>query len=31
MDLEHDAKAFNQLLPRVRILDIEEFDPAAFL
>jgi uncharacterized protein len=30
-DLEHDAKAFNQLLPRVRILDIEEFDPAAFL
>ena len=30
-DLEHDAKAFNQLLPRVRILDIESFDPAAFL
>ena len=30
-DLEQDAKAFNQLLPRVRILDIEEFDPAAFL
>ena len=30
-DLEQDAKAFNQLLPRVRILDIEEFDPVAFL
>ncbi|MCW2715126.1 MAG: hypothetical protein JWN88_2173 [Frankiales bacterium] len=30
-DLEHDAKAFNQLLPRVRILDIETFDPTAFL
>ena len=30
-DLEQDAKAFNQLLPRVRILDIESFDPAAFL
>ena len=30
-DLEHDARAFNQALPRVRILDIEEFDPAAYL
>ncbi len=30
-DMEHDAQAFNQLLPRVRILDIESFDPAAFL
>jgi putative heme uptake system protein len=30
-DLEHDAKAFNKSLPRVRILSIEEFDPAAFL
>jgi uncharacterized protein len=30
-DLEHDAKAFNQLLPRVRILDIDAFDPTAFL
>jgi uncharacterized protein len=30
-DLEHDAMAFNQLLPRVRIVDIEQFDPAAFL
>lgn len=31
LDLEHDAKAFNHLLPRVRILDIESFDPTAFL
>ena len=30
-DLEHDAQAFNRPLPRVRILDIEAFDPAAFL
>lgn len=30
-DLEHDAKAFNQPLPRVRILDIDAFDPAAYL
>ena len=30
-DLEHDARAFNQPLPRVRILSIEDFDPAAFL
>ena len=30
-DMEHDAQAFNQLLPRVRILDIESFDPEAFL
>jgi len=30
-DLEHDAKAFNKVLPRVRIIDIEAFDPAAFL
>ena len=30
-DLEQDAKAFNKLLPRVRILDIEQFDPVAFL
>ncbi len=30
-DLEQDAKAFNKLLPRVRILDIEAFDPVAFL
>ncbi len=30
-DLEQDAQAFNKLLPRVRILDIEAFDPALFL
>ena len=30
-DLEQDAQAFNRPLPRVRILDIEAFDPAAFL
>lgn len=30
-DLEHDAKAFTKPLPRVRILDIETFDPTAFL
>ncbi len=30
-DLEQDAKAFNQMLPRVRILDIDQFDPTAFL
>ena len=30
-DLEQDAKAFNRVLPRVRIIDIEAFDPAAYL
>ena len=30
-DLEQDAQAFNRMLPRVRILDIESFDPTAFL
>ena len=30
-DLESDAKAFTRPLPRVRILDIDAFDPAAFL
>ena len=30
-DLEQDAKAFRAVLPRVRILDIESFDPTAFL
>ena len=30
-DLEQDAQAFNRMLPRVRILDIESFDPVAFL
>jgi len=31
LDLEHDARAFTKPLPRVRILDIEAFDPVAFL
>ncbi len=30
-DLETDFKAFTKPLPRVRILDIEAFDPTAFL
>ncbi len=30
-DLEHDVKAFNEQLPRVRIIPIAEFDPAQFL
>lgn len=30
-DLEHDVKAFNATLPRLRIIPIEEFDPVAFL
>jgi uncharacterized protein len=30
-DLEHDVKAFNVTLPRVRIIPIDEFDPADFL
>ena len=30
-DLEQDAKAFNKVLPRVRIIDIEAFDPASYL
>jgi putative heme uptake system protein len=30
-DLEDDVQAFNQLLPRVRIIDIDRFDPTAFL
>lgn len=30
-DLEHDVRAFNVTLPRVRIIPIDEFDPAAFL
>ena len=28
---EHDAKAFNKVLPRVRIFDIEQFDPTSYL
>jgi putative heme uptake system protein len=30
-DLEYDVHAFNERLPRVRIIPIEEFDPAQFL
>ena len=30
-DLEHDAQAFNAPLPRVRIVDIDSFDPELFL
>ena len=30
-DLEHDVKAFNVTLPRVRIIPIDEFDPRDFL
>ncbi len=30
-DLEHDAHAFTSPLPRVRIIPIDEFDPAQFL
>lgn len=30
-DLEHDTKAFNTPLPRLRIIPIEEFDPLQFL
>jgi uncharacterized protein len=30
-DLEYDVHAFNAPLPRVRIIPIEEFDPADFL
>ena len=30
-DLEQDAKAFNKVLPRVRIIDIDAFDPAVYL
>lgn len=30
-DLEYDAKAFTQPLPRLRIIDLDEFDPTAFL
>lgn len=30
-DLEHDVQAFTGLLPRVRIIPIEEFDPVAYL
>jgi uncharacterized protein len=30
-DLEYDAEAFDAPLPRVRVIPIDEFDPAAFL
>ena len=30
-DLEYDVLAFNERLPRVRIIPIDEFDPAQFL
>lgn len=30
-DLEHDTRAFNTPLPRLRIIPIEEFDPQMFL
>ncbi len=30
-DLEYDVRAFNERLPRVRIIPIEEFDPVQFL
>ncbi len=30
-DLEYDVQAFNEKLPRVRIIPIDEFDPAQFL
>jgi putative heme uptake system protein len=30
-DLEDDARCFNQRLPRLRIIDIDAFDPADFL
>ena len=30
-DLEYDVHAFDAQLPRVRIIPIDEFDPAQFL
>jgi uncharacterized protein len=30
-DLEYDVRAFRSPLPRVRIIPIDEFDPADFL
>jgi putative heme uptake system protein len=30
-DLEYDVQAFNERLPRVRIIPIEEYDPTQFL
>ncbi len=31
IDLEHDVHAFTASLPRLRVIPIEQFDPAAFL
>ena len=31
LDLESDARAFNRVLPRVRIIEIDAFDPTAYL
>lgn len=31
VDLEHDADGFDFLLPRIRVIPIDEFDPEAFL
>ena len=30
-DLEDDVRAFNVPLPRVRIIDLDDFDPERFL
>jgi putative heme uptake system protein len=30
-DLEADVRCFNAILPRIRIIPLEEFDPVAFL
>ena len=30
-DLEYDVQAFNERLPRIRVIPIEEFDPLEFL
>jgi putative heme uptake system protein len=30
-DLEDDARSFNRVLPRLRVIDIDAFDPEAFL
>jgi uncharacterized protein len=30
-DIEYDAKAFNQRLPRIRVIPLAEFDPEEFL
>jgi len=30
-DLEYDARVFDSVLPRIRVIPIDEFDPATFL